>query len=209
MTESIIATLLEILKQNDDITISTYSNESVNFVINRFLTIWDEYAAGRIIFNPNSHIYQEEYGVGKVIMYKFLRAVFIDRVLNIKVSAGFYININPDGTQYSFGICPKSLTQSILCPEYEDYLPHPNTYYHDLGSDFWVISRSLKDRNYKLSISFMSEFVSALQVSDAVLFQRFLRDLFVDKKELRCVVLPTGESMTALEAIDWLSVHRT
>lgn len=184
---------------NRNLSLVRTDDDALTFDCKGYLTYFDEEIARRFISSGNSIFYRAATGVSHDDMVLFMRALFLDQTVRLKLCA-----------RYTFRLTGSVQGESSarFGPEFADCLPNPHiNAYRCLGSHQAEINTLLKDHNYVAAIEQCVCSCMSLNLADGVVIGEFMRYLFgrADSSiNTRCVELPDGSVVTAKKAIAWL-----
>lgn len=198
--------ILDYFMRNSNLILENVTNTTMTFIVKAYLEYFDEDLAETLISNRNSCLYRpNNRGCNNFIpaddMELFLRAVFIDEKLRIKVCAAYSFDLNGNvNAQSGYN----------YTPECRDCTPNPHIDgFSCIGNYSRAINELLKNRDYIGAIEQCAASCRSLNFGDSIVLAEFARRLYGiserrSNANVRCVELPDGRIVNPVEAIAWL-----
>lgn len=191
---------------NPNLIIENVTNTEMTFIAKGYIEYFDEDMAETLISNRNSCLYRPNgRNCNNIIladdMELFLRALFIDQKIRMKVCAAykFYLEGNVSAQSgYSYS------------PECRDCTPNPHIDgFSCIGNYSIAINELLKTHNYIGAIEQCAASCRSLNFGDSVVLAEYASRIYgiSDRRRdanMRCVELPDGRIVNPVEAIAWI-----
>ena len=169
----------------------------VSFTAAGHMSVWDEDSAESIVESLDSYPYRyaERNGFDKERFQKFLRAIFIDRTLKIRMYADYYIDLEGSVDTEHF---------SNHDPEIYEYFPNPHIENFDcLGNYKRAILECLQSGNTLAAFQYCYASAGSITWSDGIVMERFFQKMTDEFDAIKCYEAPDGTVMAINQAIDW------
>lgn len=170
---------------------------SFTFTASGYLENWDDDKAEAVIDNSDSFPYDiaRDNGIDEGKFDKFLRAVFLDRSIRLRIYADYYLDIGGH-------IDAAHLDRHD--PEIADYMPNPHIEeFECLGDYKRRILDCIHDGNTLEALSYCVASSRSLNWSDYTVMSKFFRYVCEDYRDMKCWELPDGSAVSVQEAIAW------
>lgn len=195
--------IMEYFLCNNRLVLNRVSNTDMYFSVKDYLEYFDRDMAERTINNRNSFIYRPDGGAGHAAeaskkMQKLMREIFVSENprMRIRFCASYMFNLNGN-------VSP--LTGDFSDYTFDGYMP--NTHidrYHCMGNYSRTINELLRKRNYIGAIEQCIASCKSLNFGDSAVMCEFMRKMWSNNSESRCIELPDGRVVKPNEAIRWL-----
>lgn len=168
------------------------------------LTYFDSDLAEKVISNRESYIYDVNPSISDDDIELLMTRVFIDQILQIRVCAMYDIKAGSGVTGR------EGADFSGLSDEYRTCLPNPHIdRYACLGDYALQMQQFVNMGNYIGAIETCVASSRNLNFGDSTVMKLFVRELFDEQHEKKCVVIPATEDteeqyVSAREAVEWL-----
>lgn len=168
----------------------------ISFGVKQYLTLYDEEAVRRAVQNRRSFVYAYEGTLSKEQVARLVRAVFLDDEAKIKVCAAYrfdlFGSVRPI-EHYNFG------------PEYAGFTPNTHIdQYGCMGNYTPIINELLRDHKYLEVIEQCIASCKSINFLDSTVMNRFISNMCDNFSDVRCIEMPDGTCLTALEAAEHL-----
>ena len=200
--------IMEYFLCNTKLVLERVTNTDMYFAVKDYLEYFDRDMAEQIINRSSSFVYRPGGGSGHTgaaaeKMKKLMTEIFVSEEprLKVRVCAAYRFDLNgsvsPQG-HHSFG------------SEYMGYLPNPHiNNYNCMGNYTSTINRLLKNRDYIGALEQCIASCKSLNWGDSMVMTSFMRSMWGDEGNNRCIELPDGRVVKPNEAINWLEQQET
>ena len=169
----------------------------MRFTCAGYLENWDDDKAECTIENLDSFPYEDahSFGIDPERFRNFLRAIFLERSIRIRVYADYQIDIAGHVGTTHFDAHDPKLT---------DYMPNPHIEHYDCLGDYRRrILECLQNGNTLEAFNYCIASSRSLNWSDYTVMSRFVREICGNISDLRCFELPNGDAVAFEEALKW------
>lgn len=191
---------LKFLLRNKTFNLVDMTDSRIEFIITTHLTNFDPDMAESMIRNHNSYWYEyvnDFFTADRT--ENFLRAIFMNETLKLKVCAAYSINFVSGDYQGHGGYrYPADITRNHL----------PNQHIHEyscLGGNDRIIEQAMMEKDYVGCVAACMSSAANIGFSDTTVGHYWAKRLFDD--DLRVIELPDGTCVTPEEAILWLEAN--
>lgn len=192
--------IMDYFLRNRRLNLESVVGTSMTFIVQDYISFYDEDLAKRMIENKNSMIYDVDISDAEISeddMKTLMTAVFINGDIKIKTCAAYKFEMNGN-------VSPVTLR---FDSSYADCMPNIHiTEYHCMGSYSKYVNEMLANRDYIGAIEQCVASCKSLNFGDSTVLGEFMENLYgVSRRyNTRCFELPTGEVVTPSEAVDWI-----
>jgi hypothetical protein len=194
--------IMEYFLCNKSLYLESVDGLNIQFSVKEYLDYIDEDLAERVIANKGSSLYAYTPGIPKDRAEKFLKAVFVDKVLKIRTCAAYELRFPG-----SVSCC----THHAFPAEFGTYYPNPHVNdFNCLGNYKQAIIECLRNSDYVMAIEQSIASCKSLNLSDSAVIAHFVKSMFGSNEagvNIRCVELPSGSVVNPKEAIEWLDAQ--
>lgn len=200
--------IMEYFLCNTKLVLERVTNTDMYFTVKDCLEYFDRDMAEQIINRATSFVYRPDGGSGHTgaaaeKMKKLMTEIFVSEEprLRIRVCASYRFDLNgsvaPNGHR-DFGA------------EYGDYLPNPHINdYNCMGNYTTTINRLLRNHDYIGALEQCVASCKSLNWGDSAVMTSFMRSMWGNGNNNRCIELPDGRIVKPNEAISWLEQQET
>jgi len=194
--------IMEYFLCNDHLVLEQVTNREMYFCVKDYLEYFDKEMAERAINNMNSFVYQLDgdthSGASAEKMKKLMTEIFVSDTprLKIRFCAAYRFDLNgsvgPNGP-HNFGY------------EFGGYMPNPHiNEYNCMGNYTRIINQLLQKRDYIGALEQCIASGKSLNWGDSSVMACFMRTMWGNRENSRCIELPDGNVVRPNEAINWL-----
>ncbi len=196
--------IMDYFLSNKNLVLESVTDTLIIFGVKTYVEYFDEDMAEKIINNKQSYIYRPNgRACNNIIpeddMEKFMRAIFIDRVLKLRFCAIYTFALQGNVT------APSHYPYSY---EFTGYMPNTHTdRYSCLGNYQRVINEYLLKNDYIGALEQCVASCSSLNLGDVPVMEEFMRQIYgISQYDTStcCIELPNGDVVKPKEAIEWL-----
>lgn len=192
--------IMDYFLRNKNLTLIDSSGANVDFIVRAKLEYYDPEMAERAVNNKSSLLYTRGRGVSKEDREKLFRAIFIDNKIYVNVCAAFQLSINGGVNtrgHYSFG------------EEFNNCMPHPHIdEYNCMGDYVKIVNELMQRHDYIMALEQCIASARSLNFADGTVLGHFIGTLFSDSSRSRCLELPDGKVVNAVDAVKWLNEQK-
>lgn len=187
---------------NNHLYLEDATQSAIYFSVKDYLTYFDSEMAEQTINNPRSFVYingdQPHNGITPNGMRKLMMEIFVNEMprLRIKFCAAYSFDLNG-------GVRP--IIDYNFTNDFSDYMPNPHiNAYGCMGNYVTTINRLLKNRDYIGAVEQCIASCKSLNWGDSTVMRRFIRTMWGEESNNRCIELPDGNVVRPADAIKWL-----
>ncbi len=187
---------------NKNISLNVVNGGDITFTCRGYVEYFDEEIVRKYMENPRSILYRVDSRdmSGKIPpddVKMLFQALFVDEELRMKFCAMYTISV-------SGGV--KAISGAKYTPQFGDCTPNPHIdRYSCLGNNERAIREQLMNHNYVGAIEQCISSCKSLNFADSAVISEFMRRFYgISKANMKCIELPTGETVTPIKAIEWL-----
>jgi len=191
--------LMEYFLSNKNLVLQDVSESELSFCVNGYLSAWDEEAAETYINNRSSIWYMTRESFTEKQIYRFLKAVFLDRKFKIRTCSAFIFD-----TQRA-SVTARSGYDFSHIQECKQSIANPHLYhFHCMGDNERICVEALRNQDYIFAFEQVIASNASLNFHDSPVTTRFAGDLFRSRRTLECIELPDGNIVSVARAIEIL-----
>ncbi len=204
------AELMNFFMHNDRLVLMECSDRYITFIVKDYLTNFNEDLAETYINNRDNYFYRPERTdmanrIPPEDMEMFLRAVFLDQTLRIRMCAAY---------QFEIGNCVFAIShyfENNHVSGLDTYIPNPHIEIHAcLGGYRNPINEFVRRNDYVGAITQCIASCQSLNIDEYPTMSPFMMWLYTDRDGIntRCIELPDGRVVKMREAIEYLKSVR-
>ena len=187
---------------NKRLTLANRNGTTITFIVNDYLTYWDEDMAKKFIKNKDSYIYSvgdRNRKVNKSDMGNLMKAIFLDQVLKVRFCAAYTLDICG---------CVRGFAGYLFGSESFNSTPNPHiNNYRCLGNYERCINEMIYEHNYIGAIEQCVASAKSLNFGDSTVMNDFMKMLYgMDSRgaNTKCIELPDGSIVEPWDAAIWV-----
>jgi len=189
--------IMQFFMNNEHIDLVSTSEREIRFICTGYLNDFDEDSAEGVINNRFSVLYRNVRVMNKDDLYRFYKAVFMDKTLKVRTCGAYNILLQGKASGVSNYSFPDS---------YNRYFPNPHIQGHGCTGGYGRdATKALEKQDYLTALNICCMSVNNLNFRDGVVMGTFADHLFSDAGwNRKCVELPDGTVVKPEEAVKWL-----
>lgn len=196
--------LVDYFASNDSLELLSAQNSHIKTMIRGYLTYFNDDFVETLLDGSNSYLYRPNgRSYEKIIpdddIALLMRAIFIDRVLRVRVCAAVDINVSgfrASHTQYNYGMIT-------------DYTPNPHLYHHNcFGGNEDEICKYLRNGDIVSAMEQVIASVFSITTTESTTFSEFMVTLYTGDINNNCIELPNGAVVNPKAAIQYLKEEK-
>lgn len=176
---------------NKCLDLMSVNANSIKFKIKTYIEYFDESAVESWLSNPNSLIFKIQSGANDREITEFIRAVFLERKIKIRITTGFQYVFHEN----VYGVQLSQLDMNI------DSIQNAHIKNHNCMGDYRaVLTPLIRSGQHVPVIEQCIASAKSMNWHDTVVVREFLNDIY----RCRCMELPDGQTTDLRGAIDWI-----
>lgn len=189
--------IMQFFLHNDHIDLVSCGDREIRFICTGYLNDFDEDTAEDVIKNRFSVLYRNTRVLNKDDLFRFYKAVFMDRTIKIRTCAAYRVMLQGSVSGMGGYNFPES---------YNRYFPNPHIQGHSCTGGYGRdATKALEKQDYVTALNICCMSVCNMNFRDGTVMGTLADHLFSDNGwNRKCVELPDGTVVKPEEAVKWL-----